>query len=226
MSLWKNPRRSGGPRAKASRPKGARPRWFFGLLLGLFALLLWLELRDARIDLEARQGRIEAAWGVLEQDLAARGALAEQLAEHGGLAVTGSPSKDWKSSRHQLQASLHALSEADGRAARVEANLRVERALRGFIHALQSETAVSATPEILRLQEQILAVEHRLAQHRTDYNEAVQRFNTSLAIFPANLAGHLYGIARDPHYLPTDLKAAVPVPPPNPPLPPAPRAAR
>jgi LemA protein len=212
MFRWKIPGKSGSRYARDRRSRGHRPRWFLGTVLGLVLLLGWLELRDARIGLEIRRSEIDAAWLVLERDLDARADLAAELGVHARTAVVGSPGKEWTLARTGLDASLRALNAAEERAAAVEANLQVDRALRRFVRSLQAAPSLRGSADLLRVQEQILAAENRLAQHRTAYNEAVQRFNTSRAIFPANVAACLYGIERDPRYLPTDLNASMTIP--------------
>jgi hypothetical protein len=182
------------------------------MVFGLVLLLGWLELRDARIGLEIRRSQIDAAWQVLAQDLDARANLAAELGGYAGTAVVGSPGKEWNLARTSLDSSLRALGAAEDRAGVVEANLQVDRALRRFVRALQTAPSLRGSADLVRVQEQILSAENRLAQHRTAYNEAVQRFNTSRAIFPANIAARLYGIERDPRYLPTDLSPSMEIP--------------
>lgn len=212
MFRWIIPGRPGSRRSRDRRSRGPRPRWFLGTVLGLLLLLAWLDLRDARIGLEIRRSEIDAAWRVLEQDLDARAILASELGMHARTAVVGSPGKEWTLARTGLDASLRTLNAAEERAAIVEANLQLDRALRRFVRSLQAAPSLRGSADLLRVQEQILAAENRLAQHRTAYNEAVQRFNTSRAIFPANIAARLYGIERDPRYLPTDLNASMTIP--------------
>lgn len=212
MFRWKTQGKSGSREPRRSRSRGTRPRWFVGLVFGLVLLLGWLELRDARLGLELHRSRIDAAWVVLEGDLDARESLAAELLAHTRTALVGSPGQEWNSASASLDRSLNALGAMEERAGVVEANLQLDRALRRFVRSLQSARSLGRSPELLRLQEEILAVENRLAQHRTAYNEAVQRFNISRAIFPANLAARFYGIERDPRYLPTDLSASMAVP--------------
>jgi LemA protein len=179
------------------------------MVLGLVLLLGWLELRDARIGLEIRRSQIDAAWQLLQQDLDVRASLAAELGGHTRTAVVGSPGKEWNLAHTSLEASLRTLSAAQDRGGVVEANLQVDRALRRFVRALHTAPSLRGSADLVRLQEQILSAENRLAQHRTAYNEAVQRFNTSRAIFPANIAARLYGIERDSRYLPTDLSPSM-----------------
>jgi LemA protein len=46
--------------------------------------------------------------------------------------------------------------------------------------------------------------ENRILQARRRYNEAVQNYNTQLAMFPASLVGSLSGFQREDAYFKTD----------------------
>jgi LemA protein len=56
----------------------------------------------------------------------------------------------------------------------------------------------------LRLQDELAGTENRIAVERRRYNEAVQRYNTSIEMFPNNLAAGLFGFTRNDAYFRTD----------------------
>lgn len=102
---------------------------------------------------------------------------------------------------------MTATLEAQSIAALVEANAQLERSLQDFRVAAAAEPAVRRDADLQRLLEEILAIENRIHQDRTEYNEAVQRYNVRLALFPANLAANLFRIRRHELYLPTELRS-------------------
>lgn len=194
------------------RSRTSRVRPVFWILSPLFVLLmvaLGLELQLARTDLELRRRQIESTWINVENDLAQRALLAAELVETvSGLAPPANLAKESR----PIKESLKHLSLAGNRADIVEANLRVERAIRQFAIALGTHSGSRKQADMVRVQNELLAIEHRIALDRTAYNEAVQRFNTRLALFPANLAGRVFGIERYRIYVPTDLRDPIRLP--------------
>ncbi len=63
---------------------------------------------------------------------------------------------------------------------------------------------LKANENFLRLQDELSGSENRIAVERRKYNETVQKYNTSIALFPANLAAGLFGFPRNDAYFKTD----------------------
>ena len=55
----------------------------------------------------------------------------------------------------------------------------------------------------LRLQDELSGTENRINVERRKYNEAVQKYNTDIALFPNNIAASLYGFQREDAYFKT-----------------------
>ena len=72
--------------------------------------------------------------------------------------------------------------------------------------ALQRLVVVENYPQLksnenfLRLQDELAGTENRIAQERRKYNEAVQKYNTHIDLFPANIAASLFGFSRNDAY--------------------------
>ncbi|MDZ7637556.1 MAG: LemA family protein [Bryobacterales bacterium] len=208
--------------SRSSTPNAVRTRRSRRLwLLALLALALFIlgarELLAARAELVVRRTQIDATWAELEEEILHRTGVASELLELVEREYPGTPPKDLRVASNSLAGSLGEARVAKKRAAMVEANLSVERAMRRFAGQLRTAlgsrwSGEGAQTGLRRVQEAMLASEHRLALRRTAYNEAVQRFNTRLALFPANFAGRLFGMRRYPLYLPTDLQDAVQIP--------------
>jgi LemA protein len=56
----------------------------------------------------------------------------------------------------------------------------------------------------MRLQDELAGTENRIAVERRKYNEAVQKYNTSIELFPNNIAASLFGFQRNDAYFKTD----------------------
>ncbi len=52
----------------------------------------------------------------------------------------------------------------------------------------------------MRLQDELAGTENRIAVERRRYNEAVQDYNTYIALFPNNLVASLSGFQRNDAY--------------------------
>ena len=52
----------------------------------------------------------------------------------------------------------------------------------------------------LRLQDELAGTENRIAVERRKYNEAVQKYNTNIELFPNNIAASLFGFPRNDAY--------------------------
>jgi LemA protein len=56
----------------------------------------------------------------------------------------------------------------------------------------------------LRLQDELAGTENRIAVERRRYNEAVQDYNTFIALFPNSLVASLSGFTRNDAYFKTE----------------------
>lgn len=190
--------------------------WLFVFLAAVAFTISGFLLNGERAEINLLRSRIDTRWADLELDIRQRVALASELLELADRGRVGVPGKDFLALRNSLAGSLQGLVRATDRASMVEANLILERALRRFTDSLDAEQRDLANQRLLpgsrRVREEMLVVEHRVALHRTAYNEAVQRFNTHLALFPANFAAIVFGIKRYPHYMPTDTRDLVQLP--------------
>ena len=61
-----------------------------------------------------------------------------------------------------------------------------------------------ANENFLRLQDELAGTENRIAVERRKYNEAVQKYNTQIELFPNNIVASLSGFTRNDAYFKTD----------------------
>ncbi len=62
---------------------------------------------------------------------------------------------------------------------------------------------MKANENFLRLQDELAGTENRIAVERRKYNEAVQKYNTQIELFPNNLVASLSGFTRNDAYFQT-----------------------
>ncbi len=174
----------------------------------LAAFFLAAQLFGSRTDLEIQRGHIEVAWMKVEQDLERRAATLPRLVallEDPKRQETLAPLTEYRTT---LSDALTAANEAPNVSVLVEANAHLERSLQEFRDAAVSNPAIRQDADLQRLLEEIMAIENRIHYDRTEYNEAVQRYNVRLALFPANVAANVFRLSRHELYLPTELRTS------------------
>ncbi len=183
----------------------SRFQWILALIILLAILVSAARLFGAKTELEIQREQIEIAWTKVEQDLDRRAEVLPRLLElvdrNGPRPALLNPSLD-------LGKSLSVARKAPDRVKRIEANRNVELALHDLQTAVMDDPKLRRDSDVQRLLEEILAVENRIHQDRTEYNEAVHRFNTRLSLFPSNVAATAFGIRRHDFYVTTDLGPA------------------
>lgn len=158
----------------------------------LFVLLLAglsvSEFRRVRTDLRARFGAIEAAWQQLDKDVQRRAELVPHLSEAVARFVPRDPAVTGK------------LSEARGilladhtPEAKITAYNELNAAVGSLLAAAERTPQLRRRRDFLALQYELESTENRIAQSRSLYNDAVQKYNIKLALFPANLVASVSG---------------------------------
>jgi len=69
----------------------------------------------------------------------------------------------------------------------------VSAALGKLIAITEAYPDLKANEEFLKLQDQLEGTENRIKKSRTDFNEAVQDYNTSVRKFPGSLVANIFG---------------------------------
>jgi LemA protein len=162
------------------------------------ALFAGGKLMGIRNDLVTQQEAIRGAWAQVDVVLQRRADLVPNLVE----TVKGFAAQE--------QAVINSVTEA--RAAllgartpqeRIQANAGLDGALGRLLVVVENYPLLKSNENFLRLQDELAGTENRIAQERRKYNEAVQRYNTSIALFPNNIAASLFGFARNDAYFQT-----------------------
>lgn len=90
---------------------------------------------------------------------------------------------------------------------RIAANAQVESALARLLVVVENYPQLKSNENFLRLQDELAGTENRIAQERRKYNEVVQKYNTSIELFPKNIAAALFGFQREDAYFTADAAA-------------------
>ncbi|HVX66180.1 MAG TPA: LemA family protein [Bryobacteraceae bacterium] len=87
---------------------------------------------------------------------------------------------------------------------RIAANNQLDGALSRLLVVVENYPNLKADQQFLRLQDELAGSENRIAVERRKYNEAVQRYNTDIELFPNNIAASLFGFSKNSAYFTTE----------------------
>lgn len=87
------------------------------------------------------------------------------------------------------------------------ANEQVTTAMRGLVIAVEAYPQLKSDAAFLRLQDELTGTENRVAVARTDYNGAVQTYNTYIRRFPAALTAKVIGAKPREYFEVTNAEA-------------------
>ena len=156
------------------------------------------QLATARAGLNAQQAAIHDAWSQVDAVLERRAALVPRLVEalrHDTLA--GPALGDLSAARDEFLA-------ARSTRGRISANARLESTIARLLPLLQEQPGRIPYPALTSLRDDLTQWENEVAVERRKYNDAVQKYNTSIELFPNNVAASLFGFARDDAYFQTE----------------------
>jgi len=174
------------------------------LLIGLGLILAFLLIAaiflggayfSRRNEMVAQKEAIRAAWAQVDNVLQRRSDLIPNLVN----TVKGYATHEQKvfddiaSARAQLAGSR---TPAD----RIAANSRLDGALSRLLVVVENYPNLKADQQFLKLQDELSGTENRIAVERRRYNEAVQKYNTTIQLFPNNLIASISGLQREDAY--------------------------
>jgi len=87
---------------------------------------------------------------------------------------------------------------------KIQANGQLDTALSRLLVVAENYPQLKSNENFLHLQDSLDGTENRIAQERRKYNEAIQRYNTDLELFPKNIAAALFGFQRNDAYFKTE----------------------
>jgi LemA protein len=90
---------------------------------------------------------------------------------------------------------------------KIQAYTRLSRETARLLLAADQDTALRRDPSLSILKDQLTETDNRIMIARRKYNEALERYNASLAVFPHNVVAAISGFSRDDSYFPTGLES-------------------
>ncbi len=172
------------------------------IVLGVVVLLVLIlggQMVGVRNDLTTQKNGIEGAFAQMDVVLQRRADLIPNLVE----TVKGfaTQEKDVIASVSNARA---ALGGARTTGEKIAANGQLDGALSRLLMVVENYPQLKSDVTFMRLQDELAGTENRIAVERRKYNEAVQKYNTSIELFPNNIAASLFGFQRNDAYFKTD----------------------
>jgi LemA protein len=168
-------------------------------VLVALALLVGGPMIGARNDLVTQREAINAAFAQVDVVLQRRADLIPNLVE----TVKGFATQE-KDVFTAVANARAALGGARTPAEKIEANAQLDGALSRLLVIAEAYPQLKSDANFMRLQDELSGTENRIAVERRKYNESVQKYNTSIELFPQNIAASIFGFQRNDAYFKTD----------------------
>jgi LemA protein len=157
------------------------------------------KLVGIRNDLVTQREAINGAWAQVDVVLQRRADLIPNLVE----TVKGFAAQE-KAVIQSVADARAALLGARTPPERIQANAQLDSALGRLLVVVENYPQLKSNENFLRLQDELAGTENRIAVERRKYNETVQRYNTTIELFPNNIAAGLFSFSRNDAYFRTD----------------------
>ena len=161
----------------------------------VLALVVGGSFVGTRNDLVRRQQEVRGQFAQVDTAMQRRADLIPNLVE------------SVKGVAKQEQAVFGAIADARARLGgartpeeKIEANNQLSGALGRLLVITENYPQLRSSEAFARLMDQLEGAENRINVERRKYNEAVQRYNTDLQIFPKNIAAGLFGFQPEPYF--------------------------
>src|SRR5499427_5739179 len=161
------------------------------IVLGIFLLLALMfggKFISVRNELATQNEAINGQWSQVDVALQRRSDLVPNLVN---------TVKGFATHEQQVIDSVTAARAALGGARtppeKIAANSQLDSALSRLLVISENYPSLRANENFLRLQDELAGTENRIAVERRKYNEAVQRYNTSIELFPNNIVANWAG---------------------------------
>lgn len=173
------------------------------LLLSVVLIVLLVlaagKFAGTRNDLLQEQEAIAAQWDQVDDVLDKRAALVPNLVDT-VKRVAQHETDVFQNVANARAAVVRARTPRD----RIQANQQLDGALARLLVITENYPQLRSSQKFQLLEDEIAETENRIAVERRKYNEALQRYNTSIELFPNNIVASLSRFARNDAYFKTE----------------------
>jgi LemA protein len=189
------------------------------LLIFVVALIAFSASGCGYNTLTTKHETVKARWAQVETQLQRRGDLLTNLAEAAKMAGVQEQEVFGKiaEARSKLLNATNQAPQGESGDKSPEQKQAVIDAANSFggtvgrLLVLQEQYPVLKSNEnFLKLQDEIVGTENRIAVSRSDYNTTVQDYNTTRARFPTVISAKLYGFKEEPYFKADETAKEVP----------------
>ncbi|MEP6960524.1 MAG: LemA family protein [Acidobacteriota bacterium] len=176
--------------------------WIVIGVVVIAGLVLGSSLLGSRNELVTEREAYKTAFQQVDVDLQRRLDLIPNLVE----TVKGFAAQE-KSVLESIANARAQMAGAKTPAERIAGNDQLSGALSRLLVVVENYPQLKSNENFQRLQDELAGTENRIAVTRRRYNEAVQRYNTDIELFPKNVAAGLFGFKREDAYFSADATA-------------------
>ena len=157
-------------------------------VLLVVGLVVFGQLMSTRNSLVAEQTAVDSQWAQVDVALQRQADLIPNLVE----TVKGFAKQEQAVIKEVTDARA-AFAGAKGPQDRLQTGSQMETALSRLLVVVENYPQLKSNENFLRLQDELAGSVNRIAVERRKYNEAVQKYNTDIALFPKNIAAGMFG---------------------------------
>ena len=172
------------------------------IVIVVLALVAGGSLMGSRNELVAAREGIRGAFAQVDNALQRRNDLIPNLVE----TVKGF-AKQEQAVMDSVTKARAAMMSAQTPAEKIQADADIRSAIGRLLLVVENYPQLKSNENFLRLQDELAGTENRIAQERRVYNEAVQKYNTDIGLFPKNIAASLFAFSREDAYFRADPSA-------------------
>jgi LemA protein len=165
------------------------------LALGVGARLRFLTSRDS---LETQRSIVADSWEAVDAALREHSELLPALAAK----IPMTPMLEAQT-RQTIAEQCGVLEAARPPREKIQAYHRLTREIARLLLAADVDPHLRTDPGFLLIKEELTGADNRILVARRKYNEALERYNASLSVFPQNIVAQMSGYSRDDAYFPT-----------------------
>src|SRR5438045_8387572 len=169
------------------------------VILVVVALIFGSAYVGRRNQMAVKRESVNAAWAQVDVVLQRRADLIPNLVQ----TVKGFAVHEEQVFGEIAQARA-ALIGARTPADKIAANGALDSALSRLLVITENYPQLRSNENFLRLQDELAGTENRIAVERRKYNDAVQKYNTSIELFPNNIVAGMSGFTRNDAYFKTE----------------------
>src|SRR5271166_1799062 len=176
------------------------------IIFGLIALIVFGQYVSVRNTLVTKNEAVKSAWSQVDVVLQRRADLIPNLVE----TVKGYAQQE-QTVFGDVAKARSALLSAGTPQDKIAANRQLDGALGRLLAIVENYPQLKSNENFLRLQDELAGTENRIAVERKRYDDAIQEYNTYIALFPNNIIASMSGFRRnDAYFAASEASRAVP----------------